>query len=230
MSAAVLHYIHDPLCGWCYGAAPLVRAAREVLTVQAHGGGMMAGANRQPVTQALRSYVLPHDQRIAALTGQPFGAAYFDGLLRDSGAVFDSEPPTTAVLAADAVAGRGLDLLARIQTAHYLEGRRIADAAVLADLAVALGLEHEAFTAAFERLQGAATQQHMADSRRLLARVGGRGFPTFVLEQDGALEVLDTARWLGQPDAWKAALDTACGPHGCALPSGGGARREDRPR
>jgi hypothetical protein len=22
----VLHYIHDPLCGWCYGAAPLVAA------------------------------------------------------------------------------------------------------------------------------------------------------------------------------------------------------------
>ena len=23
-----LHYIYDPLCGWCYGAAPLVEAAR----------------------------------------------------------------------------------------------------------------------------------------------------------------------------------------------------------
>lgn len=27
MNNAVLHYIYDPLCGWCYGAAPLVRAA-----------------------------------------------------------------------------------------------------------------------------------------------------------------------------------------------------------
>ncbi|MEG1327174.1 MAG: DsbA family protein, partial [Janthinobacterium sp.] len=25
-----LHYIFDPLCGWCYGAAPLVEAARAV--------------------------------------------------------------------------------------------------------------------------------------------------------------------------------------------------------
>lgn len=25
MSTPTLHYIHDPLCGWCYGAAPLVR-------------------------------------------------------------------------------------------------------------------------------------------------------------------------------------------------------------
>lgn len=27
---ATLHYIFDPLCGWCYGAAPLVEAARTV--------------------------------------------------------------------------------------------------------------------------------------------------------------------------------------------------------
>lgn len=56
---ATLHYIHDPLCGWCYGAAPLVKAAR-----------------------------------------QEFGSAYFEDLLYDSEAMLDSEPPTTAVLAA----------------------------------------------------------------------------------------------------------------------------------
>ena len=26
----VLHYIYDPLCGWCYGAEPLVWAASKV--------------------------------------------------------------------------------------------------------------------------------------------------------------------------------------------------------
>ena len=57
MSPATLHYIHDPLCGWCYGAAPLVKAALEVLPVRAHGGGMMAGARRRSVTEALRGYV-----------------------------------------------------------------------------------------------------------------------------------------------------------------------------
>ena len=29
-SSPILHYIYDPLCGWCYGAAPLVEAARAV--------------------------------------------------------------------------------------------------------------------------------------------------------------------------------------------------------
>ncbi len=99
--AAILHYIHDPLCGWCYGAAPLVKAAREVLPVQAHGGGLKTGSRRRRVTPQLRDYVMPHDRRIAELTGQPFGDAYFNGLLCDPETLFDrshplppSSPPT----------------------------------------------------------------------------------------------------------------------------------------
>ena len=110
-SSPILHYIYDP-CGWCYGARRWwSRPRRAGLAIAIHGGGMMAGSNRQPVTDALRRYVMPHDERIAGLSGQPFGADYFDGLLRDGGAVFDSEPPTTAILAAENLAGRGLDLL-----------------------------------------------------------------------------------------------------------------------
>ena len=39
VSPATLHYIYDPFCGWCYAAAPLVKAAREILPVRLHGGG-----------------------------------------------------------------------------------------------------------------------------------------------------------------------------------------------
>ena len=128
----ILHYIYDPLCGWCYGAKPLVQAAQAVLPVIAHGGGMMTGANRQKVSPQLRNYVMPHDRRIAEYSGQPFGEAYFEGLLRDHSAVFDSAPPIAAVLAAEQMAGRGLELLGRLQSAHYVEGRRIADESVYA--------------------------------------------------------------------------------------------------
>ncbi|WP_447990996.1 DsbA family protein [Achromobacter spanius] len=203
-----LHYIFDPLCGWCYGAAPLVDAARGVagLHVAPHGGGMMTGSNRQPVTDALRRYVMAHDERIASMTGQVFGKGYFDGLLRDTGAVFDSEPPTTAILAAEQLAGRGLDLLKRLQRAHYEEGRRIADPAVLKELAREIGLDGVAFDAAYDAAQGADTAAHIAASRRLLAQVGGSGFPTLVLEQDGAYTLLEPGRYLGRPEQWQADL------------------------
>ncbi len=212
MAHATLHYIFDPLCGWCYAAAPLVRAARAVpgLAIALHGGGMMTGASRRTITPQWREHVLPHDRRIAQLTGQPFGEAYFEGLLRDNTAVLDSEPPTTAVLAAEALGGRGLDLLQRLQQAHYVEGRRIADAPVLRELAADIGLDAQAFDAACAAQAGAPTQRHIHDSRALLARVGGGGFPTFALAAGNGLpERLDAGAWLGRPEAWQQHLAQA---------------------
>lgn len=55
-------------------------------------------------------------------------------------------------------------------------------------------------------MSGEKTQDHIADSRRLLARVGGHGFPILVLERDGDFEVIDTGRWLGRPDEFRAHL------------------------
>lgn len=208
-----LHYIFDPLCGWCYGAAPLLQSARAIagLDIALHGGGMMAGGNRQPVTEALRRYVMPHDERIASLTGQPFGEDYFNGLLRDTGAVFDSEPPITAILAAQALDGRGPELLQRIQRAHYVQGLRIADPAVLSALAADIGLDGAAFDAAYAAARGAETESHIAGSRQLLARLGGTGFPTLALERGGAYELLEPSRYLGRPEQWQADLRARIG-------------------
>ncbi|MFS2205981.1 DsbA family protein [Variovorax sp. Varisp36] len=205
-----LHYIFDPLCGWCYAAAPLVDAARNVpgLQVAFHGGGMMTGANRRAITPQWREYVIPHDRRIAEMTGQPFGEGYFEGLLRDTGAVMDSEPPITAILAAESLrSGGGLDMVHRLQRAHYVEGRRIADAQVLKAVAAELGFDTEAFAAAVERLAGEATAQHIAESRQLLQRAGGQGFPTFVLTRaDGSASRIEIGPWLGRTEDWKARL------------------------
>jgi len=232
MNTSKLHYIYDPLCGWCYAAAPLVKTARELMPVLAHGGGMMMGARRQPVTAQLRDYVMPHDRRIAQLTGQPFGAAYFEGLLRDKLAVFDSGPPTAAVLAAETLAQRGLDMLALLQTAHYVEGQRIADQAVLVRLAHMLGLDTAAFAQALEQVQVAALDSHIAETRGLMAQLGAHGFPSFALERDGQFTLLDISPFLGAPQkllSWlmsqlpdEAAASASeaqfgCGPDSCAI-------------
>lgn len=221
----ILHYIYDPLCGWCYGAKPLVQAAQQVLPVIAHAGGMMSGANRQRVSPQLRDYVMPHDRRIAEYTGQPFGEAYFEGLLRDHSAVFDSTPPIAAVMAAEAIDGRGLQMLGRLQTAHYVEGRRIADESILFELASDLGYAENTFAAAFKSVD---TTAHVKSSRRLLAQLGGQGFPTLALEQDGQFSLIDISPWLGKPQAFADWLEQAvvvaepgqssaqCGLDGCA--------------
>lgn len=209
MTTHTLHYIFDPLCGWCYGVAPLVKAARAIkgISIDLHGGGMMVGNHRRTIDAQWRGHVIEHDARIAAMTGQPFGDAYINGLLLDTTAVMDSAPPTCAILAAQKLAGRGLDMLHLIQVAHYQHGKRVADLPVLEALALELGLSAPHFSAEMQAIDGEILNQHIAESRALLAQLGGRGFPTFALENNvGQLQVLDAGHYLGDVPAWQEML------------------------
>jgi putative protein-disulfide isomerase len=140
-----------------------VAAARRVLPVQAHGGGMMAGRNRRRVDAQLRDYVMPHDHRIAQMTGQVFGENYFNGLLKDIDAVFDSAPPIAAVLAVQSIRARKPDWTCwQRSSAHYQQGRRISEVSTLTELAQALGIEAAAFAlpcAAWSRKNWTATSR-----------------------------------------------------------------------
>ena len=199
----LLHYIYDPLCGWCYGSAPRLAAAeQEGFEIVLHAGGMMMGPNRQPAS-AIRQFVLTHDARMSQMTGQPIGAAYRDVFLNDPTAMFDSEPPIVAILAAEE---SGLRMLDRIQRARFLKGLHIARPEVLRELAEELQIPN--FDAAYDRWNGAKTYEHIEASRALLREVGGQGFPTYVLEKDGNLRTLDSATYLGRVEAWRAMLKT----------------------
>lgn len=225
-----LHYFYDPLCGWCYAASPLLQAAAALpgLTLALHAGGMMSGSRRQAVTPALRDYVMPHDRRIASITGLPFGDAYFDGLLRDGSAVFDSTPPIAAILAAEQLGLTAVAMLSALQQAHYQRGLRIADTVVLQMIAQEQGLDPAGFAVALERQQILA-DAHIQDSRQLMQQYGMQGFPSLLLERDGQLQRVDVSTWLGQPQAFTAALQgilgsgdataaSFCAADGCGLP------------
>lgn len=205
MSQATLHYIYDPFCGWCYAAAPLIEAAAALpeLTLTLHGGGMLAGANSRQIDQDWRGYVMPHDERIAQASGQVFGEAYFEGLLRDLTAVMDSAQPIAAILAAEALNGQALTMLHRLQIAHYQEGQRISDTPVLIKLAAELGYDETTFTQALMLQRGAATEEHISAARKFLRQIGGQGFPTMALARaDGKWQVLPSSHYLGTVDAW----------------------------
>ena len=171
---------------------------------------------------------------IALVSGQPFADAYFDGLLRDTAAVMDSTPPIAAILAAQQGSGRGLEMLHRLQRAHYVEGRRIADTPVLSELAADIGLDRATFDAAMQHAAGSTTSRHIEESCALLSEAGGHGFPTLVLQvPDRNRFTLDIGPYLGKPEAWKQHLieviDTArdpvsisaagamCGPDRCQI-------------
>ena len=65
---AVIHYWYDPLCGWCYGAAPLLQVAGAIpgLRIALHGGGLFSGAQRQRLNAPLRQHILVSDATVLA--------------------------------------------------------------------------------------------------------------------------------------------------------------------
>jgi len=210
---ATLHYVYDPFCGWCYGAAPLLTAASEIegLKIVPHGGGMLTDAGAKMMSAEWREFVRPHETRITALSGQRFGEAYRAGTQFNYDVVLNSAPPTAAMLAAEEIDRSGLRMLKRLHTAYYVDGRPIADRAELTRIAGELGLDEARFSAAFDHAS-AKLAEHFEETRTLLQRVGGRGFPTLALERDGKLQMLPLGQFLGKPDKFRQTLGRLLAP------------------
>ena len=205
MTIPILHYIYDPLCGWCYAAEPLVKAAAEGgVPIVLHGGGLWDPAVH--ATEAKRRSMRETDARIAGLTGQPFGEAYLHGLLVEPASLWWSRPTIAAVLAAESLeAGQGLAMIAAIQRAHYVEGRRVVADAVLAQAACAIGLGPSRFAPA---LRAAPVDAHIQATRRLMRSHGLQGFPSFLLARDDQMERVAHEACYGRPAAFVAAIQT----------------------
>lgn len=70
-----VHYFFDPMCGWCFGASPLLETLAEMptITLKLHPGGMLP---RSELAAEFRAHILEADQQISLVTGQVFGEAY----------------------------------------------------------------------------------------------------------------------------------------------------------
>lgn len=206
MNLSLLHYVHDPMCGWCYAAAPMIDAVqRTEVVITLHGGGLWEPATQLDVEK--RSYIRQSDLRIAALAQRPFGEAYLGGLLNDERTIFWSRPTIAAVIAAGILRVHAdLMMLDVIQDAHYQEGLHVVDEEILANLAVRIGLNKDAFCLA---LHAAPVDQHIDETQRFMRQFALRGFPGFVLEHDGKYVPLPHENFYGNPDAFVRAVQVA---------------------
>lgn len=193
MSVKTLHYIYDPLCGWCYGIAPFIQAAhKQGVTIALHGGGMITGSQRRPADDSMREMIRNHNQRITQLTGQPFTDAFYT-LLKNQEWVMDSVPPIAAILSAQAQSGKGIDMLEACQKAYYQDGLPL-NRDTLRRLADKLGISN---------IQSDNTEQHINESRQLFVHNPTGGFPTLLLEEDGAFQHISNQAVLGAESHWE---------------------------
>ncbi len=186
MPGATLVYLHDPLCGWCWGATPALDAlARDgAWRVHALPTGLFAGDPGRRLDPAMAAHIRHADRRIAQLSGQPFSDTYFRQVVdADPPLPFDSMPATRALCAvARHAPAFERAALAGIQRARWVDGRDIADAGVLAAaVAAALGGTPADWRARLDDTAlDAATHERLCLAQRMMRRLGAAGVPALV--------------------------------------------------
>lgn len=206
---STLHYLFDPLCGWCYGASATIAAlaTRPDIDLKPHAIGLFAGSGASPM-KSFAAQAWANDQRIAALSGQQFTEAYRRNVLGADDASLDSSVATLAVTAvADSTPKRMIEALRAIQTARYVAGRDVTAAAVVADVLTDLGLADAAARvlnpdAALADL----VRRRTAQARSLMTTFQLQGVPALIAEVDGTRAPLDSSTLYSGPDAVRAAL------------------------
>ncbi|MCH1921212.1 DsbA family protein [Shewanella sp. A3A] len=208
-SSLTLHWIIDPLCGWSYGALPLLQATAAAWPQQnvLHSGGLFVGYSRRRIDANWHKHVQEHDARIAQLTGAEFGVHYREQLCRDQSVVLDSLPVSSAMLSLQQQDfTQALALLTAAQHAWYVDGKDVTQAKVLDELAAKLAIEPPLWQQA---TSDTAMQQAMAaieQTRQLMAQYGAQGFPSLLIQRGEQYSNVPVNRFYGSPDALVAQL------------------------
>lgn len=144
MSEKNLVYIHDPLCGWCFGFSPTVRqlydATRRRARWEVLSGGMVLGDRVGPIGR-LADFLRHALPRVEGTTGVHFGEAFTTEVLDRGTLVLSSMEPSRALQAVKALdPERAMVFAAAVQSALYEHGRDVTSMAVLGDVAESVGI------------------------------------------------------------------------------------------
>ena len=192
---STLTYLFDPLCGWCYGAAPAIeRLAQQTdMLVQLSPTGLFAGAGGRSMDAGFAEFAWSHDLRIAEKTGQVFSQAYRSQVLGQHGSRFDSACATLALTAVSLTAPQHeLAALKHFQLARYVRGLDITDLPVVTSL-----LAEIACDAAAERLSQAdaeltaANHARIQHSQQLLRSYAITGVPQLIVTDHAGSRLAD---------------------------------------
>jgi len=208
-----LHYLFDPLCGWCYGATPAVSELLEIpsVTVELLPTGLFSGEGARPMDDGFATFAWSNDQRIERLTGQRFTERYRQWVLGDRQQLFDSGPATVALTAVSLTApANELEALKAVQRARYVDGTDVTSVATLVGLLEELDLKDAAARLAHPDadLIGA-TRARIGRAEALMQESGARGVPTLIVESGAKRRVLDHTAAYSNPHALISQLEAA---------------------
>jgi len=196
-------YLFDPLCGWCYGASPVIQqlGQQTKLQLELAPTGLFADGGRA-VDAAFADFAWSNDQRIAKLTGQRFTEAYRQNVLGRLGSRFDSATVTLALTSVSlSEPPRELETLKALQEARYVQGLDTCDVSVVEALLRDLGLAVSAdLLAARDAKVVAANAARIQKARSLMQTFGAQGVPALVVSNGNSSRLLSGNALYGKFD------------------------------
>ena len=174
-------YLLDPLCGWCYGASPVLQQLGQLpgMQLELAPTGLFAGAGGRTLDAEFAQYAWANDMRIQKLTGQRFS-----GVLGERGSRFDSTAPTLALTAVLRNAPeRELEALKVLQEARYVHALDTGDMAVVAQLLREMQLDAAADLLLADDAQLlAANAARLVKAQGLKQAFGAQGVPALIVK------------------------------------------------
>jgi len=176
----VLYYVHDPMCSWCWGFAPVLKDLLEKLPdgirVQRLLGGL-APDTAAPMPKDMRQTIEATWHRIQqSIPGTQFNFDFWTQCAPRR----STWPACRAVIAAR-MQGDVFDvrMTKAIQLAYYTQARNPSDASTLIELSDELGLDAQLFV---EALVGKSVQQQLQAEIALSRQLHATSFPSLVLK------------------------------------------------
>jgi putative protein-disulfide isomerase len=188
MNEKILWYIADPMCSWCWGFAPIVKAIRlnysEDLKIEPVMGGLRPGTKLAMASEQ-RAEILSHWKAVNRRTDQPFS---FEGAMPE-GFIYDTEPSCRGVVAMALInPGLVFSLLESIQFSFYVEQKDVTNPKILAQLAGKIGVDMDLYLQVFESDEA---KNKVSIHFNKVRRWGVNSFPTIAVQNATGYSILN---------------------------------------
>ncbi len=189
-------YLFDPLCGWCYAAAPAIKHLSETFGLQLTMMPTGLFVTPRPVS-TIADHARAHDGRIQDLTGQPFSEAYHIGVMRAPGGVLTSLYLTRAMVALGRIdPAFEPRFLHAAQSARYVEGQDTSRPEIVARIAAQLAggtTDDATMLAVLENDPdlAAETDRRIAAGQKTMRTLGLSGVPLLMVRDENGTHIVD---------------------------------------
>ena len=180
-------YFGDPMCSWCWGFAPVLKAIHDDFGDEAPISIILGGLHAYddfPMSDDYKADIRHHWEDVNKATGAVFDYGFFDR----TGFVLDTEPACRAVVTVRQMKPAVLlPFYESISRSFYSENKDTTDLQTFKPLVEEIGLDFEEFS---ENFNSEELKEHTKSDFQFSQQLGVTGFPTVVVKEDEKLALL----------------------------------------